>query len=176
MGILRNLAKRAVEKLVRDPGNGSTPAPQAAGGPIAHAVPPTAASPRAAAAARPVAAAAAGAAGVKDASSLATIEVGAQEVKERLDAGESVVLLDVREPFETAAGIVPGARLIPLGQLPQRWKEVAEANEVVCYCAAGVRSLQAAGFLRENGVFNATSMVGGIGDWMAAGGSVVRPG
>lgn len=107
---------------------------------------------------------------------LANLECGAQEVKERMDAGEPVFVLDVREPFETAAGILPGARLIPLGQLPARWSEVAQANEVVVYCAAGARSLQAAAFLREKGVFNATSMSGGISAWMDAGGRVVRPG
>lgn len=107
---------------------------------------------------------------------LANIEAGAQEVKERMEAGEPVTLLDVREPFETAGGVVPGATLIPLGQLAARWRELEGANEVVCYCASGARSLQAAALLRGNGLFNATSMEGGISQWMALGGKVVRPG
>jgi rhodanese-related sulfurtransferase len=107
---------------------------------------------------------------------LANIEAGAQEVRERMDAGEPVTVLDVREPFETAGGILPGAILIPLGQLPARWREVEGANEIVCYCASGMRSLRAAALLRENGLFNATSMEGGISQWMAVGGRIVRPG
>ncbi len=194
MGLLRKLAKRAVETIVgTDTGGKAAPTPPppnrsgaahadppsapAAPKPApAAAVPPKAAAPKADAPKPPPRATAARAGGTPSAEKLATIEASAQEVKERIEAGEPVLLLDVREPFETAGGIVPGARLIPLGQLAQRWKEVADANEVVCYCAAGVRSLQAAQLLRDNGVFNATSLVGGISEWMAIGGSVVRPG
>ena len=104
---------------------------------------------------------------------LSNIECGAQELKERLDAGESVTVLDVREPHETAGGIIPGAVVIPLGQLERRWEEVKDADEVVVYCALGARSLQAAGYLRTQGVFNATSMDGGIYAWTEAGGSTV---
>lgn len=113
---------------------------------------------------------------VENAETLSTLECGAQEVKERLDAGEPVTMLDVREPSETAGGIIPGAIRIPLGQLQARWEEVKDANEIVCYCAMGARSLQAAHFLREKGLFNATSLDGGISAWMEIGGKVVRPG
>ena len=71
---------------------------------------------------------------------MANIECGAQELKERLDAGESVVVLDVREPHETENGVIPGAILIPLGQLEARWEQVKDANEVVAYCALGAHS------------------------------------
>ena len=113
---------------------------------------------------------------VENAEALSTIECGAQEMKERLDAGEPVTMLDVREPSETAGGVIPGAIRIPLGQLRARWGEVKDANEIVCYCAMGARSLQAAHFLREQGLFNATSLDGGISAWMEIGGKVVRPG
>jgi rhodanese-related sulfurtransferase len=112
---------------------------------------------------------------VADGEALATLEAGAQEVKERLDAGEAVVLLDVREPFETQGGIIPGAKMIPLGQLPARWEELKNCNEIVCYCAAGARSYGAATFLREKGLFNATSMEGGIAAWAQLGGKVAPP-
>jgi len=107
---------------------------------------------------------------------MSNIECGAQELKERLDAGESVRILDVRQPNETAGGIIEGALLIPLGELEGRWEELANADEVVCYCALGARSLQAAGFLRSKGVDNATSMDGGVHAWMEAGGSLVKQG
>lgn len=110
------------------------------------------------------------------AEALATIACGAQELWERIGAGEPVTVVDVREPFETLAGVLPDAIAIPLGELPSRWRELESANEIVCYCASGARSLEAARLLRDNGLFNATSLDGGIGAWMAAGGAVVRPG
>jgi rhodanese-related sulfurtransferase len=111
-----------------------------------------------------------------DGPDLSNIECGAQELKERLDAGESVTVVDVREPHETVSGVIPGAVMIPLGQLERRWREVESADEVVVYCALGARSLQAAGFLRTQGVFNATSMDGGIFAWIENGGSTVPSG
>jgi rhodanese-related sulfurtransferase len=111
-----------------------------------------------------------------NAESLANIEAGCQEIKERIDAGEPVQVLDVREPDETAQGVIEGALLIPLSLLDQRWEEVKDCNEIVCYCAMGGRSLQAASFLREKGVFNATSLEGGVASWHALGGVLVKPG
>lgn len=110
------------------------------------------------------------------AESLTRMEAGAQEVLERVEAGEPVVLLDVREPAETADGTIAGARLIPLGELERRWDEVADCDEIVCYCARGGRSLRAAELLRQKGVFNATSMEGGVAAWTEAGGSLAAPG
>lgn len=158
MGLLRSLAKKVVGRVT---GGEPTPAPKAAS--RAAAPPP----PRAAKPAEPPV--------VEDAEALSTIECGVQELKERIGAGEPVILLDVREPFETAGGIIPGARLIPLGELQARWEEVKDANEVVVYCLSGARSLSAARFLREKGLFNATSMEGGISTWMEIGGKVARP-
>lgn len=109
------------------------------------------------------------------AESLATIEADAQEVKERIDAGEPVLLLDVRNPAETTQGVIEGAVLIPLPLLAERWEELTDANEIVCYCASGIRSLQSARFLREKGLFNATSLSGGVGAWAGAGGALVSP-
>ena len=106
---------------------------------------------------------------------LSRIECGAQELKERLDAGEAVVVVDVREPHETASGIIAGARVIPLGQLEDRWEALKDCNEIVCYCALGGRSLQAAGLLRSKGLFNATSMEGGVVAWQGIGGELIPP-
>ena len=111
-----------------------------------------------------------------EAEALANIEAGCQEIYERIGAGEPVQVLDVREASETAEGIIKGAILIPLSELDQRWEEVKDANEIVCYCARGGRSLKAATFLREKGVFNATSLEGGVAGWSALGGELVKPG
>jgi rhodanese-related sulfurtransferase len=107
-----------------------------------------------------------------DAVSLANIECGAQELKERLDTGETVVIVDVRTDGEVAGGVIPGAIHIPLQALDARWKELEKADEIVCYCAAGMRSLRAAELLRSKGLINATSLEGGVGAWTAISGEL----
>jgi rhodanese-related sulfurtransferase len=96
-------------------------------------------------------------------------------VLERLGAGEHVVLLDVRDESERLDGVIPGARVIPLGALETRRDELEGCDEVVCYCTSGVRSRDAARILRALGLHNATSLVGGVGAWTAAGGTLVPP-
>ncbi len=107
--------------------------------------------------------------------SLATIECGGQELYERISAGEKIIVVDVRTASETRSGTIPNAVHIELGQLPARWEELKDADEIVCYCAAGMRSYNAAMFLREKGLFNATSLEGGISSWTDAGGPLVTP-
>ena len=107
---------------------------------------------------------------------LSNIECGAQELRGRLEAGEPVVIVDVRERYELVNhGMIESSIHMPLRELPVRWEELKSANEIVCYCAAGARSYNAAMFLREKGVFNATSMDGGIADWRAIGAKTVYP-
>ena len=83
-----------------------------------------------------------------DADALSRIDAGAQEVKERIDAGEPVVLLDVRTAAEVATGRIAGALTIPVDELEARWSELERCDEVVCYCASGGRSRRAAELLR----------------------------
>ena len=109
---------------------------------------------------------------VEDAEALAHLGAGAQEVWERIGAGEPVVLVDVREPEARVAGTIPGARLLPLTEFEARWRELEACDEVVCVCADGVRSRAAAEFLRARGLFNATALEGGIAAWRSAGGPV----
>jgi rhodanese-related sulfurtransferase len=105
----------------------------------------------------------------------AQMECGAQELKERLEAGEDVMVVDVRENREIKSGMLPSAVHIPMRELPARWKEVAEANEIVCYCVSGTRSYDMTLFLRSKGLFNATSLEGGISAWRAIGGETPIP-
>jgi rhodanese-related sulfurtransferase len=109
---------------------------------------------------------------IAEAETLASINADVQEVRERVEAGEPVTLLDVRTDNEVAAGKIPGAKHIPLDQLEARWEELENCNEVVCYCAAGMRSLRAAELLRGKGLFNATSLDGGIALWKDQGGPI----
>jgi rhodanese-related sulfurtransferase len=84
------------------------------------------------------------------------------------------VLLDVRTAAEVATGRIAGALTIPVDELEARWSELERCDEVVCYCASGGRSRRAAELLRARGLFNATSMTGGVAAWTAAGGALVR--
>ena len=94
-------------------------------------------------------------------------ELTATELKARLDRGDRLTIIDVREPFEWEIGNLEahGARLIPLGQLPQRAGEIDPADEVVLQCRSGGRSAMAAGFLRDRGYPRVWNLAGGILGW-----------
>jgi rhodanese-related sulfurtransferase len=96
--------------------------------------------------------------------SMRHLEITTEELKSLFDRGEAPALIDVREPREHAICALPGSRLIPLRELPRRLDEVDAEREVILYCHHGVRSLQAAYFLTQNG-FAARSLAGGIDAW-----------
>ncbi len=100
------------------------------------------------------------------------VEVGAgvpaiapKALKARLDRGDEVVLLDVRNPPEWEIGRIPGARLIPLPELPARVHELSSADELVVYCKSGIRSAQAVEFLKTAGFRKLSHLTGGIEGW-----------
>jgi molybdopterin/thiamine biosynthesis adenylyltransferase/rhodanese-related sulfurtransferase len=103
-------------------------------------------------------------------------EVTVAEVAERRQRGEDVTLLDVREKDEVRTGYINGAISVPrgflemqiTGQIPDR------DQDVVVYCAGGVRSLLAARVMREMGYQNVSSMAGGMTQWKDAGYPIVR--
>ena len=76
-----------------------------------------------------------------------------------------VQILDVRERWEYERAHLPGAQLIPLGELVDRVGELDAARPVATYCHHGMRSLQVADWLREQGVANCQSLSGGIDLW-----------
>ncbi len=93
--------------------------------------------------------------------------ITAEELKARLDAGENVNLLDVREDHERAEYNIGGTH-IPLGRVQafqtdgiESWKE----EEVVVYCRSGNRSGMAALFLEQNGFHNVVNLTGGMLAW-----------
>lgn len=90
-----------------------------------------------------------------------------EELKERFDRGEPLVVLDVREDRELAVARYPMPVVhIPLGQLPTRWQELPSGVEIVCACRSGGRSAQAVAFLRQRGA-QAVNLEGGILAWSA---------
>ena len=103
--------------------------------------------------------------GVEPAAASAGLEVSARALKAELDAGRPVVLLDVREPFEWEICRIPGSVLMPLREVPARLTELDPAATVVTVCHTGMRSLDAAQFLRSRGIANARSLRGGVAGW-----------
>ena len=93
------------------------------------------------------------------------LDLAAQEVKEKLDRGEKIVLLDVREPWEFNFNRIDGGIHIPLADLPQRFNELDPETEIVSYCHMGVRSLKAALFLKQQGFTKVWNLAGGIDAW-----------
>jgi adenylyltransferase/sulfurtransferase len=87
------------------------------------------------------------------------------ELKRRLDSGEKLFILDVRNPEEYQICRIPGSTLIPLPQLPQRFKELDRNQEIVIHCKSGMRSLKAQQFLREQGFNKTKNLKGGILAW-----------
>jgi rhodanese-related sulfurtransferase len=93
------------------------------------------------------------------------LQISVQDVNARISRGDHVLLVDVREPAEYDLCRLPGATLIPLGALPSNLNKLLDADEVVLYCHHGMRSLDAAIWLRQQGVDKAKSMAGGIERW-----------
>jgi sulfur-carrier protein adenylyltransferase/sulfurtransferase len=92
-------------------------------------------------------------------------EITASELAARITRGDDFDLVDVREPHEWAIARIEGARLVPLGTIGDASKEWDRSREVVLYCKAGVRSMNAAEQLVRNGFTNVTNVTGGIVSW-----------
>ena len=93
------------------------------------------------------------------------LQISPKEVQERIARGDKLLLIDVRESWEYDLCRIEGGKLIPLGSLPVSVNTLLDAQEVICYCHHGMRSLDAAAWLRQQGVDGAKSMAGGIERW-----------
>jgi Rhodanese-related sulfurtransferase len=87
------------------------------------------------------------------------------EIKERLAKGERLNMIDVREDHEVALGMIPGAKHIPLGQLPERIGEIEQTGEIILICKSGVRSAHACEYLSMLGFRGLKNMTGGMLKW-----------
>jgi rhodanese-related sulfurtransferase len=95
-------------------------------------------------------------------------EVTPKEVKQRLDAGEPLVLIDVRQPEEHAIARIEGSELVPMNTVPQALQsleEKADSATLVVFCHHGVRSANVVNWLRGQGLSDCQSMAGGIDQW-----------
>jgi rhodanese-related sulfurtransferase len=97
-------------------------------------------------------------------------EIDAMELQQRLQAGEDLVLLDVRAPMEFAGeGHIAGARLLPLPSLRQRSRELPRERPIICVCRSGARSMAACEQLAALGFNDVANLAGGMLAWRRAG-------
>ncbi|MFM6936969.1 MAG: rhodanese-like domain-containing protein [Aquirufa sp.] len=98
------------------------------------------------------------------------MDITIEELKERLDKGENLNLIDVREEYEFDEFNI-GAKLIPLGELPDRLEEIEawKDQEILVHCRSGARSGRAKEYLASEGFTNVRNVLGGMLAWQAAG-------
>ena len=94
-------------------------------------------------------------------------DITPQDLKARLDRHEPLVLLDVREDWETALCRLENATHIPIEEIEFRTAELDQNEDIVVYCHHGVRSAAVANFLRQQG-FKAVNLQGGVDQWARA--------
>jgi len=95
------------------------------------------------------------------------MDITVRELKERMDRGDAPIVIDVREPNEHAICQIPGARLIPQGQLAQHLAEFDPSAEIVVHCKMGGRSGRAVAMMRQHGFSNARNLTGGVLAWVS---------
>jgi rhodanese-related sulfurtransferase len=93
-------------------------------------------------------------------------EITPEDVKTKVDRGQSFTLLDVREPWEFETAKISGSKLMPMGDVPSRaHQELDFEDEIVVVCHHGIRSMNVTVWLRQQGFEKAQSMRGGIDAW-----------
>jgi rhodanese-related sulfurtransferase len=96
---------------------------------------------------------------------MSELEISVSEFERRRKAGETFLLVDVREQWEYDLCRIDGARLIPMRTIPANLQLLDGDVDVICYCHHGQRSLDVAAWLRTQGVESAQSLAGGIDRW-----------
>jgi rhodanese-related sulfurtransferase len=96
------------------------------------------------------------------------LEITPQDLQARLNRSDSVAIIDVREPEEFKVAALPGSELIPMQTVPNRLGELealSDEKPLAILCHHGVRSLNVAAWLRQHGIENCFSVIGGIDRW-----------
>jgi adenylyltransferase/sulfurtransferase len=91
-------------------------------------------------------------------------QLSVKDLKRRIDAGEDLFILDVREPFEYRIANI-GGKLIPQNEVPQRLSEIDRSREIIVHCKSGGRSQRIAEFLKQSGYSSVVNVAGGILAW-----------
>jgi rhodanese-related sulfurtransferase len=93
-------------------------------------------------------------------------EISVADVKSMRDAGQEVVVLDVREPWEVDVARINGSKHIPMGNIPARFNQELDPDDhIVVVCHHGVRSMNVTAWLRQQGFEKVQSLRGGIDRW-----------
>ena len=97
----------------------------------------------------------------------ANIEITPREVKSMLDRGDKFLFVDVREKWEFETSWIEGTMLVPMREIPSNLAKFEQADNIVLFCHHGIRSLDAAAWLRSQEIPGAKSMAWGIDRWSA---------
>ncbi len=95
-------------------------------------------------------------------------QITPRELRQRLDRGDDVVILDVREAEELAVARLDGVVWIPMGEIPGRLHELDPDREIVVMCHHGIRSAQVVNFLAHRDFPRVSNLAGGIDQWSVA--------
>ncbi|HKC80008.1 MAG TPA: molybdopterin-synthase adenylyltransferase MoeB [Gemmatimonadaceae bacterium] len=98
--------------------------------------------------------------------SSAVTEIQPSQLAQRLERGEKLEIIDVREPYEWQIGHIPGARLVPLDRIAEEIPRLDKRRETILYCKVGARSMRAAQQLASAGVADVRNLAGGILRWI----------
>ncbi|QWU13444.1 Rhodanese-related sulfurtransferase [Paenibacillus sophorae] len=92
-------------------------------------------------------------------------QITAPELRQRIESGEELVLIDVREDDEVALGMISGAEHIPMGDIPYRTSDIPEDAEVIFICRSGSRSQRVCEYLYAQGYSGVANLSGGMIGW-----------
>lgn len=96
-------------------------------------------------------------------------EIEVAELASLKDAGESVRVIDIRQPAELSSGIIPGAEALPMHTIPLRMSELDREEKLIMVCRSGARSAQACMFLQQQGYDKVYNLRGGMMAWAGSG-------
>ena len=96
-------------------------------------------------------------------------EIDPQQASQLIQDQEELLVLDVREQHEYDRAHIDGVKLLPLGQLPDKFGELDPSQAILCVCAGGVRSEKATRFLLSQNFENVTNMSEGMKGWLSRG-------
>ncbi len=102
-------------------------------------------------------------------------EIDATELASRLQAGDDVVLLDIRSDAEVAQGVIPGSEHLAMHLIPLKLQDLPRDRDIVLYCRSGARSYHACTFLQQQGLDNVINLHGGIIGWARQGYEIAAP-